>query len=572
MKKNIIISGAVGLLMSGMMASCASDYLDTPPITSVTDAQVGTNTDNLAKAINGIGRFMNMLKGNAQNGYPCGNVGEAYIMTFFGDAMGQDYYSYHFGMFESGSMIRMERFVNASYYTSTDPWGFYYTMIRQANAVLEKIDGAEESQPGQRNQIRAQALTFRAHAYTRLLQLFGPRWSDSNNGERKCIVLRLQQGTEPLPLSSMNDVLNQIYADLDEALQLFNDPETRQERANSATPTKDVAAGVYARAALLKEDWAKAEQMAQTARVDHPVMSAAEYCQGFMVENADYMWTNSVSTDDILSNASWGSRNAANGEFQLRNQIGNGNINRDLYLQMDEKDIRRTLYVMPEVVKGRALSYWYKAAVGKNICVDGQTMAIWHPGGPHNASIMRYIDEHTPTSPNGEHVATGYTDFTGKGNPPYVLFGSQLKFFCFGDQDQASQYPYMRGTEMLLTQAEAAYMQGKTAEAQNLLTELLTKRIEGYTTCTLTGQALLDEIRLQRRIEMWGEGTTFFDLKRWGMRNVRRAWVEGDTKSGNIPSSYAIDVAPDQANHWVLMVPRAETDYNDAIDVNELAW
>lgn len=570
MKRNLIITGALGLVLSGMMASCASDYLDTPPFASVTSDQVGANTDNLSKAINGIALLMNFPKNGEQNGYPCGNVGEGYIMTFFGDAMGQDYYSYHFGMFESGSMIRMERFANASYYTSTDAWGYYYAMVRMANSILEKVDGAVETVEGQRNEIKAQALTYRAHAYVRLLQLYGPRWSDSNNGERKTIVLRLKETTDAMPLSTMNEVLNQIYADLDEAIALFETTGTLQP-TDLITPDVRVAAGIYARAALLKEDWAKAETMAQKARTGTNIMTADEYCGGFMLATSDYLWTNSIADENILSNASWGSRNAANGEFQQRNQIGNGNINRDLYKQMNPKDIRRNLYVMPEVV-GNPVSQYYKANEEKIKYVDPETMAIWFQGGRLASRALRYVTEHTPTCSNGEHVAAAYQDFTGKGALPFILFGSQLKFFCYGDSKQACQYPYMRGTEMLLTQAEAAYMQGKTAEAQQLISQLMSKRIEGFTTCTKTGQELLDEIRLQRRLELWGEGSTFFDLKRWGMNNTRRAWVENDVNSGNIPSSYAMDVAPNQANHWVLMIPRVETDYNEAIDMSELAW
>ena len=60
MKRNIIINGALGLLLAGSMASCASDYLDTEPLSNVTDAQVGATTENLAKAINGMGFFLNI--------------------------------------------------------------------------------------------------------------------------------------------------------------------------------------------------------------------------------------------------------------------------------------------------------------------------------------------------------------------------------------------------------------------------------------------------------------------------------------------------------------------------------
>lgn len=569
MKRNFIINGALGLLLAGTLGSCASDYLDTPPLSSVTDAAVGQTTENLAKAVNGIAFLMNYPKNGEQNGYPCGNVGEGYIMTFFGDAMGQDYYSYHFGMFESGSLIKMERFDNALYYTSTDPWGFYYAMIRMANAVLEKVDAAEESVEGERDLIKAEALAYRSHAYIRLLQLFAPRWSDSNNGERYCIVLRLKQSAEDAPLAKMNDVLNQIYSDLDEAIALFDQPEVDAlSRPNEAVPDLAVAHGLYARAALLKNDWATAETHAAAARAGKNIMTADEWRGGFMLATDDYLWTNSVVDDDQLSNASWGSRNACNGEFQIRNQIGNGNINVDLFNQLDENDIRRQCFVMPSNIPAQPLTRWYSETY-----VDPLTMAVYKVSQRAWAlAIYTYCVNQTPTASNGAAVSPAYTDYTGNNLNPFILFGSQLKFYCFGESKQANQYPYMRATEMLLTQAEACYMQGKTSEAQSIISELMSKRITGFTSCTKTGQDLLDEIRLQRRIELWGEGTTWFDLKRWSLNNTRRAWVAGDTTSGNIPNTYAMDVAPDQANRWVLAVPYVEYEYNKLIDRSLLAW
>lgn len=573
MKRNLIINGVLGLLMAGGMASCASDYLDTPPMASITDYQVGQTTENLAKAINGIGWMMNypaVANGSVDGGgYPCGSTGEAYMMSFF-DCFGGDTYQYHFCMFQSGGMARMEYFDNANFYTSAKPWGFYYTLARQANAILEKVDDAEESIEGQRDQIKAQALCFRAHSYIRLLQMFGPRWSDSNNGERKCIVLRLKQSTDPMPLVSMNTVLDQIYMDLEEAISLFEAEGTYKERPTWATPTLEVACGLLARAALLQDDWATAEKMAEKAQNGHSIMTNDQWCNGFMEANSDYLWTNSVDQpNDVLTNISWGAYNACNGNYATYWEQGCGNINMDLVRLLDPKDIRLTRFVIPQNINQKVENWWNPTYCGS------LNMFVYKPSGTSKAfsrALYTYVASKTPTHSQGLEVITGYTDIAGRGLQPTIVFGSQLKFYVFGGSDQLNQYPYMRSTEMLLTQAEAAYMQGKTETAQNLISKLTTMRIPGSSPITKTGQALLDEIRLQRRIELWGEGTNFFDLKRWGMSNVRTAWVEGDVNSGNTPSSYAINIRPDQANHWVLRVPKVETDYNSAIDISELDW
>ena len=574
MKRNIIINGALGLLLAGSMASCASDYLDTEPLSNVTDAQVGATTENLAKAINGMGFFLNMFQvdqstgGVYQGGYPCGSCGEGYFMSYFGDCYSSDTYQNHFAMFQSGQVVRMELVANNNWYSNSKAWGFYYTLIRQANAVLDKIDDAEETIAGQRNQIKAEALAFRAHAYTRLLQLFAPRWSDSNNGERKCIVLRLQQGTDDLPLVTMNQVLDQIYTDCKDAAALFQAEDTYKERPDWSAPTYEVACGVLARAALLKEDWATAEQYAAEAQKGHNIMTNDEWCNGFMEATDDYLWTSSINPDDRHINGAWAAYNACNGNYPNYWQMGSGNINVDLYNQLDAKDIRRTRFIMPDQM-GARLKDWYNEKY-----IDPTTLFFKREGTAltNYLKIAVFCEAATPTTTNGMEVAVAYTDIGGRGTQPTYVYGGQVKFYAMGGSDQLCQYPFMRSTEMLLTQAEAAYHLGHIGDAQQLISKLTQMRIPDSAPITKTGEELLNEIRLQRRIELWGEGTTFFDFKRWNWRNTRRAWVSGDTNSGNCPAPYAIDVAPEQANHWVFMLPRVESDYNAAIDLSELRW
>ncbi|MFB0973470.1 MAG: RagB/SusD family nutrient uptake outer membrane protein, partial [Bacteroidales bacterium] len=83
---------------------------------------------------------------------------------------------------------------------------------------------------------------------------------------------------------------------------------------------------------------------------------------------------------------------------------------------------------------------------------------------------------------------------------------------------------HFRSSEMYLIEAEADYHLSKTSEAQALLNELTCKsgRDASYK-CTATGTALLSEIKFYRKIELWGEGFNWFDLKRWGDAVVRNS-------------------------------------------------
>lgn len=78
----------------------------------------------------------------------------------------------------------------------------------------------------------------------------------------------------------------------------------------------------------------------------------------------------------------------------------------------------------------------------------------------------------------------------------------------------------MRASEMLLIEAEALARQGgQDAAAQTLLWELQDKR--GATRTAATGAALVNDILLERRKELYGEGFAWFDLLRTGQGLVR---------------------------------------------------
>ena len=122
----------------------------------------------------------------------------------------------------------------------------------------------------------------------------------------------------------------------------------------------------------------------------------------------------------------------------------------------------------------------------------------------------------------------------------------------------------MRAAEFLLTEAEAAYRNSDETTAKNCINELLAKRNPNQT-CSSTGDALLEEIRLQRRIELWGEGHSWFDLKRWNLPMVRKTWEASNRDSNNIPAAYGITKDPSDQG-WVFVTPQSETDYNHAIN------
>jgi hypothetical protein len=123
--------------------------------------------------------------------------------------------------------------------------------------------------------------------------------------------------------------------------------------------------------------------------------------------------------------------------------------------------------------------------------------------------------------------------------------------------------PYMRAAEMYLIEAEAKVRLGDNAGAATVLNSLVRTRDADYVTSTKTGTALLDEILLHRRIELWGEGHRFLDLKRTNAPLNRN----GTNAIASIALLY--DVAPGDAR-WEFLIPRREINANPAVTQNPL--
>lgn len=145
------------------------------------------------------------------------------------------------------------------------------------------------------------------------------------------------------------------------------------------------------------------------------------------------------------------------------------------------------------------------------------------------------------------------------GNPEYPDFPgyANLKFrdatFFEGD------YVYMRAAEMYLIEAEAKARLGD-ATAADVLYDLVSTRDPGYTKSTNTGDALVEEIYTQRRIELWGEGHSWFDLKRLNKP------LERDYEGSNHPSFSKFNY-PAGDNKFKWQLPEDEINANDAISL-----
>lgn len=130
---------------------------------------------------------------------------------------------------------------------------------------------------------------------------------------------------------------------------------------------------------------------------------------------------------------------------------------------------------------------------------------------------------------------------------------ANLKFG--NDGSWTMDYLFMRSAEMILIEAEALARQGKNAEAAQALKALMANRIEGWSAPTVT----VDDVLLQRRIELWGEGFSFFDLKR-NNKGIDRNYEGTNHLKGYEKVVPAFDV------RWTYQLPNREIQENDLIN------
>jgi hypothetical protein len=261
----------------------------------------------------------------------------------------------------------------------------------------------------------------------------------------------------------------------------------------------NVVKGIKARVALTQQDWANAAKFASEARQGFTLMNASQYTAGFNDASVPEWMWASVIPPD--QGTFFYSFFAYMSNFSSNATRTNPrSINSLLYNQISATDIRKTL---------------------------------WNPAGV------------TPPA-NG----TKY---------PYTSTKYKVKDLTVSVGDVV----YMRAAEMYLIEAEANARQGKNSEAQTILFELVSTRDPGYVKSTKTGQALVDEIMVQRRIELWGEGFRFLDLKR------TNSALDRSGANHNSTTAVVLNVAPGD-KRWEWLIPQDEINTNPLVVQNPL--
>jgi starch-binding outer membrane protein, SusD/RagB family len=381
------------------------------------------------------------------------------------------------------------------------PYQLYYRIIGNANICIANIDNAKGTQ-AERDQLKGEALALRGWAYFNLVQLYGKRYDATAKPNTQLgIPLVLQPTTEGLPRATVEEVYTQINKDLLQATTLLKSTRSFKSHVNL-----EVAKGFLARVALTQQNWADAAKYAEEAKKGFALMSEAQYVDGFSdVTNTEWMWGFDHIEDQSEFFGAYHSYISCNFNSTVIRTYPKA-INSLLYNSIPTTDVRSKVFV--------------KTPTTTNTVV--------------------------PTG--GVRVAYMVQKFRLPGTPSTSTMGD---------------IPYMRASEMFLIEAEAKARLGKDADAAKVLFDLVTKRDVAYKLSTNTGTKLTDEIMFNRRVELWGEGFRFLDLKRLNQPLNRNG-------ANHIASIAVLYDMPAGDKQWEFLIPRRELDANKAMVQNPL--
>lgn len=502
MKNKVLIITFLGALVV-LYTSCSKDYLTTNPSTSIASSVVNSTTDNLNIALNSVHRYMYYGSFYGTQG----DIGQA-TNIIMNDLLGEDYITTGSNWFGAAYQWTDHRSVNGTY--NTFAWKFYYGIIGNVNVILGAVDNATGS-AADKAQIKGECLAYRAWAHFNLVQFFAKAYKTANLSEPGIIVRTIPGDISSKARNTIQETYTQINKDLDDAMALLTASRSNKSHLNLA-----VAQGIKARVSLVQGNWVVAADMANKARTGYSPMTTAQYTAGFSdYSNPEWMWGSHQTTD---ANAFFSSWMAYCGNFSsTHNRTCPKVININLYNQISVTDIRKTLF---------------------DPTGTDQTFPI-----PTSGSTRRKYMQRKFLIAGTTYVPAQY----------YTVSGSSI-----GD------VPLMRAGEMYLIEAEAKARLGD-ATAANVLFQLVSKRDPSYIQSVNVGTALINEILLQRRIELWGEGFRFTDLKRLNTGLDRT----GATASDNSYSPLTTTVPVDDKK-WQYLIPQGEIDANKLCIQNDL--
>ena len=482
-----IYKSIFGLCVAAVSLSSLTGCMEeTEPTTVATEKQIQQSSSASDAFLMAMPAYFNHFNATlADDPYVWHAVFGYGAMMYIRDMMTQDKvfggetgYGWHFSDYAEDK-YQGDGYLNGQYINN-----YYYELVLAANNMIGSVN-PDNATPEQLGNLGA-GLAFRALAYLDMARMY--EWlpndkttstnADGNDisGLTVPIVTAEMDQTQATnnPRATHQQMFDFIKNDLDNAEKYIVNLTTRSD---NVLPDLACVYGLKARLYMWNEDYANAEKYARLAINNASVAPMTEKdgtntTTGFN-DISKWMWGAKLTSEDdavksgIVNWVSWASNQTSFG------YTGGGTgmytmIDRKMYDRMSDTDWRKLEFMAPE---GSALE-------GKNKLISGYD---------HWNEIPAYVAlKFRPAQGNATEYQTG----------------------------AATAYPIMRVEEMYFIEAEAAAHQD-AARGAKLLTEFMKNyRDPNYSTKKTSTDDVVEEIVFQKRVELWGEGQTFFDIKR----------------------------------------------------------
>src|SRR5690606_11174779 len=507
MKKIFYIS-ALSLALG--LSSCSKDFLETKPTDRVDAPTLFETTDGAQVALDGIYRMLytsGWATGNTHQNF--GILSTKLYTSLMGEDLLQDAQGNGWFYFDYRYDVR-SRFT-ATTWRPYSTWNFYYNIVSNANYILAQ----EETLPGDPavvSKIMAQAYALRAYAYFQLIQSFQQTYVGHENAPGVPLYTEpTTSASEGKGRGTVEEVYAQINTDLDKAISML---DADKSQAHKSHIDYYVANAIKANVALVQNKWTDAvtHSTAALSKSGLAMITGDDLQSGFNNRN--------------LKSVLWGSEVIADQSGIYASFFAHMDARADRYARSSRKVIYNWLYdQIPSTDERKA---WWQGPT------DGGT----NDTKPYNQRKFRYSD-----------LATDLGD-----------------------------YIFMRAEEMQLVKAEALAHAGRLPEAKTALEELMKLRNpQGYqailNAMTMSNSltmgsigsptTLMDQIILQRRIELWGESERIFDILRLKTGFNRNAANSNHTAK---PNWNTLDPANKE---FILTIPQKEFDGNPNMDATK---
>ncbi|MDF9831049.1 RagB/SusD family nutrient uptake outer membrane protein [Parabacteroides sp. PF5-6] len=341
MKKIIYSLRLTGLLvLTALVVSSCSDFLETSPSTSVADTDVFNTIAGAQAALNGSYYHMrayNSGGANRQDDYGIPSI------QMISDACGEDvimwggWYVYNYNYWGE---------TRGDIYRSSQLWQFLYRLINNVNSILAYTDNCSGSDL-EKQYIKGQAHAIRGWAYFTLARLFQQTYIIAKDMPGVPLYLEpTTDQTEGKPRGTLEDTYRQVLADLT-AAETMLEGYNRGSRIN--TFDQSVVQGVLAQVYQVMHNWSKCEEYAKKLLAKYPLTTNEEYLGGFSDETVpSWIWgmrqTEEQNMGDYSPYAMW-----ANGSRKCFSFVGW--FSADKFVELfDQDDIRYQFEVWWDII------------------------------------------------------------------------------------------------------------------------------------------------------------------------------------------------------------------------------